>query len=722
MALPASDSFDRSNGALGANWTTQYGFTALTIASNQAAGSSSGAADCGSLWTADSFPNDQYSQATFIAEQTWWGTGIITRGSTTAQTCYYAVFQSGAVYFSKFVNGTFTDIGSASMSISSGDVMRLTSIGTTHTVYRNGTQVAQWTDSSIASGSAGIYCGGPNSIADTWSGGATATAIALESSVSGSATVTAALTTSIRLAATITGSATVSAAFVGSAAALQSGISAQATVSASLSTAIRLAATVTASSNVAGVLNSAGVRTTLEQLQTVSGKRIWLAHQSVGNYIMHAFQDDNRRGLTYIFNQNPSGGVSNVRAPSSIADIPAGTWADTWNGTNQYPWGKLDAFNTAVRTTFAGQLDYALFKFCWVDIFDSSEGNSPTTEAGVDSLWSSYQSTMDALETSYPGRVVYFTVPLTPRISSGGDGGNYLRERMSAYIRTKYGPTGRVFDIADYESRNESGTLLLNPDDGYRYLYASWDQGDGGHPSDAGVEMLAAKLLSFMSYLAQPGASNSLQASVSSASSVSASLTTAITLASSVSGSSSISATLAGTSAALQASISCTPSTSAALTTLIQLAASLSGAPSVSATLSGSATLLQAAISGAAAVSAGLSTSIRLNAALSGQATVSAPLSTAILLSASVFGSSQISAQLNIGGSVFLAAISGQSAVSGNLTTAILLAASLSGASQAQARFDPLILRRGSVITLPTDYRRIALAAEQRLYRLESLQ
>jgi hypothetical protein len=238
---------------------------------------------------------------------------------------------------------------------------------------------------------------------------------------------------------------------------------------------------------------------TLSELQALSAKRIWFAHQSVGNMIMHGPANDDAVGLNRIFLNNPLGGVRNVQEPGSIADIPPGTWADSFNGTNEDPKGKLDAFNAAVRTTFNGRLDYAILKFCWVDIYNSGI----TTNAQVDDLWNYYQSVMDPLEAAYPGRIIYATVPVTAAIASGGDAGNPLRERLSNYIRNKYGTTGRVFDIADWESRDANGKLVLGADNA-RMLNSAWN-GDGGHPNAAGANMLAVHLLDLLAAVASPG-------------------------------------------------------------------------------------------------------------------------------------------------------------------------------------------------------------------------
>ena len=69
MTLPASDAFTASNGTAlqtySVNWTIQNG--GFTINSNQVGPAQSGA-ECGAFWNADSFDNDQYSQATLAEE------------------------------------------------------------------------------------------------------------------------------------------------------------------------------------------------------------------------------------------------------------------------------------------------------------------------------------------------------------------------------------------------------------------------------------------------------------------------------------------------------------------------------------------------------------------------------------------------------------------------------------------------------------------------------
>jgi hypothetical protein len=58
-----------------------------------------------------------------------------------------------------------------------------------------------------------------------------------------------------------------------------------------------------------------------------------------------------------------------------------------------------------------------------------------------------------------------------------------------------------VFDVADFESRNTNKQLELYG--GYRELNAAWDIGDGGHPNNAGSDMLAYELISKLASIAQ---------------------------------------------------------------------------------------------------------------------------------------------------------------------------------------------------------------------------
>jgi lysophospholipase L1-like esterase len=71
--------------------------------------------------------------------------------------------------------------------------------------------------------------------------------------------------------------------------------------------------------------------------------------------------------------------------------------------------------------------------------------------------------------------------------------GNVLRERYNDLIRSTYGSTGRVFDLADVESHGEKFQ-------GIRALYSGWSK-DGGHLTDAGYDAVATAMVLFVAGL-----------------------------------------------------------------------------------------------------------------------------------------------------------------------------------------------------------------------------
>jgi hypothetical protein len=140
----------------------------------------------GNFWSADSFANDHYSQVLLNAV-TANIMGLAVRISGAAATFYYSWFSTNSGAYSrvgKFIAGTETVLIAAdaySSDPSSGSTVYFSTVSTTLTVQsdvangNNGVlaQIAQTTDSSIASGSAGItayHAGGGTSYLGTWKG------------------------------------------------------------------------------------------------------------------------------------------------------------------------------------------------------------------------------------------------------------------------------------------------------------------------------------------------------------------------------------------------------------------------------------------------------------------------------------------------------------------------------------------------------------------------
>lgn len=171
MSLPATDNFNRGAQAdLGANWTFAYN-SAHTQALNNAVGDNGGDYNI-AYWGADSFGNDQYSQFLY---KTGAFNGVACRvsGSGGTRTGYYVLTGISGSRLAKVVNGTITDlIASGSLANpNDGDTVKITAVGTTVEVFYAGVSQGSVTDSSIASGSAGLIFFGNTATADDWEGG-----------------------------------------------------------------------------------------------------------------------------------------------------------------------------------------------------------------------------------------------------------------------------------------------------------------------------------------------------------------------------------------------------------------------------------------------------------------------------------------------------------------------------------------------------------------------
>jgi len=156
--LPVSDAFTRADSAsvLGAPDTGAAAWSAVAgtwgISSNQAycsagAGQNFAFIECGVA--------DVIVQAT-VAGSASVNQGIAFRfNGGSAQNGYLAIFNdagAGAMRFYKVVAGAFTQIGTVTQAISTGDVVKVSAVGNTLTMYRNGTQVLQINDSTFPSG------------------------------------------------------------------------------------------------------------------------------------------------------------------------------------------------------------------------------------------------------------------------------------------------------------------------------------------------------------------------------------------------------------------------------------------------------------------------------------------------------------------------------------------------------------------------------------------
>lgn len=173
----ASDDFNRPNDtSLGANYTVQFGLNDMKVLSGKAVPTNY-SHDCGSLWDTSLFANDQAGEIVVgtlgSPGVVGAGVGVLLRGSFGLETFYraYASLASNSVRIARRLAGTGSALATLTgAGIASGDILRFDATGTTLTVYKNGTQILQTTDSNISGGQVGVTysstdSGGTDSIA-----------------------------------------------------------------------------------------------------------------------------------------------------------------------------------------------------------------------------------------------------------------------------------------------------------------------------------------------------------------------------------------------------------------------------------------------------------------------------------------------------------------------------------------------------------------------------
>jgi hypothetical protein len=168
----------------------------------------------------------------------------------------------------------------------------------------------------------------------------------------------------------------------------------------------------------------------------------------------------------------------------TISPTSGGVLADAYVGVNGDPNGKADDFAAYLRGGVASQVQVALVKYCYVDIYDGTD---------VAALFAHYEATMDALEAEFPQ--VTFLYATNP-VETGASGSNVARYQFNELVRAKYAGTGRLWDVAALESTRPDGTRVTGSIDGQHYeaLYGGYSL-DGGHPNADGSKVLAAELL-----------------------------------------------------------------------------------------------------------------------------------------------------------------------------------------------------------------------------------
>ena len=155
-----SDDFNRTNGAVGSNYTLFWGATnSLSVVSNECA---PGSDEEFMYYNGASFGADQYVEIEFrsnTASVGYVGGFVRLQGTPGASPNGYffdcITFDSGSTWGARIIridSGTEVGLTSASVTPVAGDKLRLTITGSSLVVSQNGTSLVSATDSTYSSG------------------------------------------------------------------------------------------------------------------------------------------------------------------------------------------------------------------------------------------------------------------------------------------------------------------------------------------------------------------------------------------------------------------------------------------------------------------------------------------------------------------------------------------------------------------------------------------
>lgn len=171
--MDPTDNFNRDDeDPIGGDWSHAGAGGTVALASNQLTGT--GASGNRFIrWNADSFDNDQFSEIECVTPGSTADFGAAARIDTGgAVTGYLAAAYMPEEVLGKLVTGTYTEIFSVdTTNIVATDVLRIEAEGTTIRWILNSTEEGSVTDSSIASGAAGLFMYVRDMVLDNWVGG-----------------------------------------------------------------------------------------------------------------------------------------------------------------------------------------------------------------------------------------------------------------------------------------------------------------------------------------------------------------------------------------------------------------------------------------------------------------------------------------------------------------------------------------------------------------------
>lgn len=154
-AAYVTDSFDRANGGLGANWTTDSTSVGTpTITSNVMVSGTDGQVAL-ATYTGATFASNQYAQATFGSANGY--QGVVCRSNNSGNGYIAAAYSATNMAIYKLTSGTRAAIGTGFAVTAANKVIKLTCNGSTLELFVDGVSQGTRTDSTYTTGYPGVY-------------------------------------------------------------------------------------------------------------------------------------------------------------------------------------------------------------------------------------------------------------------------------------------------------------------------------------------------------------------------------------------------------------------------------------------------------------------------------------------------------------------------------------------------------------------------------------
>lgn len=230
--------------------------------------------------------------------------------------------------------------------------------------------------------------------------------------------------------------------------------------------------------------------------KALAEKKIYFGHHSVGFNMIDGFTD--------ILPENPQIKLNLIETMDPLS-FSRPVFAHSRVGVNTNAISKIDDFERFMEEV-SGSVDYAFFKFCFIDITDGTD---------IRNVFEHYKVKLKGLISKYPKTVfIHFTVPLTciqtgmmvlaKKILRRNQNfiNNAPRIKFNEMILNEYSGKGLVFDIASLESTTPNGKKVLFAQDGKNMPALLQDYTyDGGHLNIVGRKYLASQLLIYLANL-----------------------------------------------------------------------------------------------------------------------------------------------------------------------------------------------------------------------------